>query len=510
MSRAFAGARAGWHPLVLVPLALTAWVYHPVVGTFFFADDFVHMTEIASEGPLLFLFRPFGGQAFLGRNLVFLATYEVFGANPVPFMWTVFLTHLLNVALFFGLVRALTHSAWLACLGAAVWGTSPLAVGTLDWYAAFGHVLVGTVLLVVLYGVVRVANAGGPIPRGRAVAWYVALLVGTTCYGPGMGLAGAFPVALVLLLPAAWRQTGIRWAFLLMPLAVLAVYFGLRRLYGFIGEMPMEELFHQQMAFSGFGHAPVLLGHLLLHSSASALLGVFMPPVVGEEAAPWIAAGLFAAAVVLLLWQASWPTRRAAVAMAALWGGTYLAIAVGRANLFAVLHIEPPVAAASGRYHYAAAIPLVVLLCLVLQQLGRLRWAAAVPRALVVGVLLGVLAYGHAATGSLINQHQPAHEYFVRTQREIADAVAAAPPGGPVYLENRTNPPFVLGGLLPHRLFPGRAGIFLLSGEPMALCGHEVRFVERDPLVLKAHRGTRLGRLLVAPDEVPSAAAVAG
>ena len=112
--------------------------------------------RVRRQGPLLFLFRPFGGQAFLGRNLVFLATYEAFGANPVPFMWTVLLTHLLNVALLFAVVRGLTHSVWLACLGAALWGTSPLAVGTLDWYAAFGHVLVGTLLLVVLRGVVRV------------------------------------------------------------------------------------------------------------------------------------------------------------------------------------------------------------------------------------------------------------------------------------------------------------------------------------------------------------------
>jgi hypothetical protein len=511
MSRAVVGARAGWHPLVLVPLALTAWVYLPIVGTFFFADDFVHLTEIASEGPLLFLFRPFGGQAFLGRNLVFLATYKAFGADPVSFMWTVLLTHLLNVALFFGVIRAFTRSPWLACFGAALWGMSPLVAGTLDWYAAFGHVLVGTLLLVVLRGVAEVVNEGGPIPRGWAVVWYVALLVGTTCYGPGMGLAGAFPVALLLLLPGAWRQRGVRWAFLAMPVAVLVVYFGLRRVYGFIGELPVEELFQQQVAFSGgFGRAPVLFFYLLLHSSASAVLGPFMPRVVGAEAAPWIAAGVLTVAVLLVLWRADWPTRRAAVAMAALWGGTLLAIALGRANLFAVFHIEPPEAASSGRYHYAAAIPLILLICLVLQQLARLRWSAAVPRPLVVGVLLGVLAYGHATTASPVDQHRAAHDYFLTTQREIANAVAAAPPGAPVYLENRTSPVYVLGGAIPERLFPGRAGVFLLSGASLYFPGRDIRFVERDPVVLEAHRGTLIGWLLVAPEQVPPSVQIAG
>jgi hypothetical protein len=90
------------------------------------------------------------------------------------------------------------------------------------------------------------------------------------------------------------------------------------------------------------------------------------------------------------------------------------------------------------------------------------------------------------------------------------DAVAAAPPGGPVYLENRTSPWFVLGGLLPERLFPGRAGVFLLSASSLPLDGREIRFVTRDPVVLDAHRGTRLGRLLVAPEEVPASAAIAG
>jgi hypothetical protein len=511
MSRAVGGARPGWHPLVLVPLALTAWVYLPVVGTFFFADDFVHLTEIASEGPLLFLFRPFGGQAFLGRNLVFLATYKAFGADPTSFMWTVFLTHLFNVALFFGVIRALTRSPWLACLGAALWGTSPLVAGTLDWYAAFGHVLVGTLLLVVLRGVAEVANEGGPIPKGWAVAWYVALLVGTTCYGPGMGLAGAFPLALLLLLPGAWRQTGVRWAFLAMPLAVLVIYFGLRRVYGFIGEMPVEELFQQQIAFSGgFGRAPALFGHLLLHSGAAAVLGPFMPRVVGAEAAPWIAAGVLALAVLLVLWQASWPTRRAVVALAALWSATYLAIALGRANLFALFHIEPAEAASSGRYHYAAAIPLILLLCLLLQQVGRLRWTAAVPRALVVGLLLGVLVYGHATNGSPVDQHRAAHDYFLTTQREIANAVAATPPGAPVYLENRTSPVYVLGGAIPERLFPGRAGVFLLSGSALSFPGRDIRFVERNPLVLQAHQGTLLGLFLVRPDQVPASAPIAG
>src|SRR5262249_34369702 len=163
--------------LVLVPLALTAWVYPPITRVFFFSDDFVHLTEIVNERPLVFLVKPFGGQAFLARNLVFLGSSHLFGPDPVRFQWTVLLTHLANVCLLFGVLRAITRSAGLACFGASIWGTSPLSIGSLGWYAAFGHVLVGTTLLLVLFGVTRAARTGRPIAARTAAVWYGLLLI---------------------------------------------------------------------------------------------------------------------------------------------------------------------------------------------------------------------------------------------------------------------------------------------------------------------------------------------
>src|SRR5262245_10501316 len=169
-------ARLGGFLLLAIPLALTFWVYHPITRIFFFADDLVHLVEIENEGPLVFLLRPFGGNTFLVRNLVFFITYRLFGLDPVSFQWTVLLTHVVNVWLMFGVLRALTASAALACFGAALWGTAPLALGSIGWYAAFGHVLVGTALLLVLRGVTRIAAEGTAIPARTAASWYVLLL----------------------------------------------------------------------------------------------------------------------------------------------------------------------------------------------------------------------------------------------------------------------------------------------------------------------------------------------
>lgn len=493
--------RPAWHPLVLVPLAATAWVYHPITRVFFFADDFVHLTDIVNESLPVFLLRPFGGQAFLTRNLVFWASYQAFGPDPVWFQWTVLLAHLANVWLLFGVLRTLTASAALACLGATLWGTSPLNLGSLGWYAAFGHVLVGTTLLLVLRLVIR-DGAGGPVRARTAAASCALLLVGSTCYGPGMGLALASPVTLFLLLPAAWRQRGVRIAFLALPAVTLAAYAGLRHLYTVLGQpLPIEELFQQRLALSGFEHIPALAGHLLTYSVAGTLLGFFMPADYPHPAAS-VAVVAFAAGVAFTLWRGDRATRRLVVAMLALWAGLYVMIAAGRAHMYAVLGMAPTVAATVGRYHYAGLVPLVVVLCLVLRQLGASAALRRVPAGLALAGGVALWFSGYLGGDFRIDERRNCQDYFVRTQREIADAVRAAPAGAPVTLENGTTPWYVLGLLIPNRLFPGRGAAFLIAHPSGTLAGHELRFVERDPRV-RAQYGDRpetpLGRLLIYP-----------
>ena len=128
-----AGKTARWHPLALVPLVLTAWVYYPITGVFFFADDFYHLGRITNESPLLWLIAPFGGHNLILRNLAFLSSWELFGFHSEPWYWTVLFTHLLNVWLLFDVLSALTASTLLACFGATLWGICPLAVGTIGW-----------------------------------------------------------------------------------------------------------------------------------------------------------------------------------------------------------------------------------------------------------------------------------------------------------------------------------------------------------------------------------------
>src|SRR5262249_13793689 len=383
------GASGSWHPLVLVPLALAAWVYHPITRIYFFADDFILLASIASDRAAAFLLRPFGGHNCLGRNAVFLASYHVLGLRADLYYWSVLLTHLLNVALLFGLLRAPTASALLACFGAALWGMSPLQAGTLGWYSVYGQVLAVTIMLLVLHALARLAAAGAPLRTRTACVWFALLLLGTTFFGVGLGVALVFPVVLFLLRPAAWRHRGLRGAFLALPAVTLALYFGLRWVANRIEPFPMEELVHEALSHSGFGAVPPMWVQLLGFSTAGTVLGFFLRSYPDPASLAAIAA--FCVGLCVAAWGSHWAARRAMLALPALAAGIYLVIALGRAHAYEAFHVPPQQAAAVSRYHYAGSLPVAVLLCLVLQQLGRLGGLRAVPRGLALAAGLAIL-----------------------------------------------------------------------------------------------------------------------
>jgi hypothetical protein len=494
------------HPLVLVPLALTLWVYYPITRVFFFADDLLHLARIASGRPLTFVLAPYGGHNYHLRNLVFLGLWHLFGLHSELWYWTVLLTHLLNVWLLFGVLGFLTADVGLACLGATIWGICPLGVGTLGFYSVYGQVMASTILLVVLKDLVRLSAAGTVLTARRALVWYALLLAGTTCFGTGIGAALAFPLVLFLLLPAAWRQPRVRIAYLALPAVALVGYFALKRFYTLFEPMPFEELLHEVLAEHGLLAAPAMMVQLLGFAVAGSTLSYFFAPYQYPNTRDLVSIAAFAVGLGCIAWRGDWRRRRNALAMMALAVGIYSVIAIGRAKMYAGFNTSSVQAAAFLRYHYEATIPIVVLLCLILQQVvpGRLP---AVARGFILAAALGVLVVGYLHANSWIDEHAATRSYFRRTAEEIADAAAAAPPGATVYLENGREPAAVVGIFLDI-VFPGRAGVFLLLSPSSDLVdGRRVRFIERDPKVLEAWsaRPTEpLAKLLVPPHDAPA------
>jgi uncharacterized membrane protein len=292
-----------------------------------------------------------------------------------------------------------------------------------------------------------------------------------------------------------------------LPVVTLALYFGFRRLYPLLAPLSLEEAFQEALAREGLSFAPAMLFHLLGYSLSGVMLSFFMPP---KYPAPLTTAALatFAVMAGVFLWRADGRARRAALAMAIVAVAMYGLVAVGRAYIYSAFKTPPETAAATPRYHYAASLPVTILLALVLQQAARLGPLRAVPRPLVLALALGLGAWGHARAGSPVKElRQACHDYFLRTMVGIAKQVQAAPPGGTVYLENGETPRYVLGPGLPLESLPGRAAVFLIANHGDALDGRRVRFIERDARILSSYRsrpGNRLGQLLVEPGEVPA------
>ena len=498
--------RLGAAAAAALPVALAAWIYFPITRAYFYADDFTNLVSIVNDGFLPFVLRPFGGHNLLVRNLAFYTSFHLFGLRADLFFWTVLLTYLLDVWLLFRILRNLTGSLTLACFGALLWGTSPVNDGTLAWYSVYGQVLAATGLLVVLERVTARARAGGAVDGRTAAIWYGLLLLGTVCFGVGVGVALVFPAVLFLLLPETWRQPRIRAAYLALPLVTLAIYFAFRRLYPFVGRLPPEE------AFMAGGLPPLrdltAMTRELLTFSITTALGSFAVFSSGllSPAASGVILPLFAAGVLVLLWRGDPASRRAGVAMLLLSAGVYVVIASGRAQLL-VMYGGVAAAAAQRRYHFVGAIPVVIVACLALQQVGRLGPLRRLPRGLLIVAALALWARAYRRAPFVVHDNAPARGEFQAAVRAIATAVAASPPGTTVYIDTGQPTSRMLGLVLQKRDFPGRAAVFLLTQPGDELDGRRVRFVERAPAVrawYAARADSRLAQLLVDPEAVPS------
>jgi len=465
-----------------------------VTGVYFFADDFFCLLQIVERPFLHFLIVPFGGHVLLVRNFFFWVWYAVFGFQSEPYYEAAFVTHLVNVWLLFRVIRGFTADAALACLGATAWGTSPLCLGTLGWYAVYGHLLVATVLLVVL------AQMPGHTPSfRRAVGWSLLLVAGATCFGVGIGVGAVFPLTLLLVAPEAFHDRRLAAMMAVFPLAVVGLYFGCRQLSTLVQPLPFSEMNVVRLGLSRPGPIVVMTLELLLSGVAGLVRGfAFSLADYPGSASTWAVAIYFAALVAALgTGDTALRCRLGGLLLLAL--GAFAIIAAGRANLLVAGGV-PLVGEHHLRYYYAGLLPLAIVGCLVLH-----RGCAALPRPRVAsGVLLAiwlaVATRAFVASGWQIDQRVGYRRFVASTLRGIDAAVDAAP-AGDVQLPNRPLAPGMLEAVVPAD-FPGTAALFALRYRDDVVRGRRVRFVERDPRLLAAVRAGRhplLARLLVAP-----------
>ncbi len=472
------------------PLLVAAVVWAPLRHQSFKADDFFHLYDVVTTPVAGLLGEFFGGHPLVLYNVVFWALFQLLGPDPRGYFYVVLATHLLNTALLYQVVRVFTGRTLLASAGAMLWGACPVLQGTLGWLSVFGQVVSTTLVLGVLRSLGRHLASGAPLGIGLVLGWSAVLAVASTAFGIALGIAAAFPLAVVLAVSPGQLPARSALALVLAAGATLSAYAVFVALS--LGTSPTEGIMLLPLAPSTWLPALMRLEAHLIGAGAAALLldltGAYGRSPLWVHAA---AATLLAALVVT--GSADPPMRRRIVALGLLVAAAYAAIAIGRTTLYLALQIPFARAAREGRYHYLPLAILTVLVCTALA--GLMSRVAGAARA--VAILAGVWLFARVAAAFVwpvpINLALNAKEETAAMLAAIRQQAAATPAGETVVVRNR---PFGLTRLFPQKM-PGWAGAFVVFFPDNTVDGRPVRFlVSEDDWQRAQARGGRIAALV--------------
>jgi hypothetical protein len=493
---------------------LAVLVFSYVVNLDFYLDDYLHLYRLTNGGYLRLVLPPHAGHAMLTSNTVFFALYRLFGTAASNWFIVLLLMHAINTLLLFRLLHAWTARAVLAGLLTALWAVSPINQGVLSWLANYGHVLVATFILWILGDIARLPDRGiASLSAGVRVRWLVLLFAAATSWGFGLGIALASPVAAFWLLRPFGnrRKVVLACAGNLVAVGMLYMlgrwttvrYWGAEAIsYDVAPLVPQLEAAARFIRLAGstfldlvgYGLATLLLGPVAIEGRQ------WLGPWV------WLFSVALAAAAAALAGIAEPRRRDLVLALAVLVVGCYSGAAlVGALRTLAVPGVVFSYGL-EGRYHYVGPALLTsllgVLLAIVLDRWRRL--AAPCYAGLTIWLATAAPWYW-SARDNLVGGHRRSPNWERQSAallKRIRVSVQDHPVGVNVYFENQSAPlPFL--GNVPQ--FPGLAAMFVVMDVGDVIAGRHVRFVERDPELLRflESHGGRIATLIAGPEEVP-------
>jgi hypothetical protein len=488
---------------LLAACGLSAIAQRDALYCFFFADDFLYLFRM-NDAPFSELFLvPNAGHLLMFRNLLWLGTWLVFGAEPAGYFVIVLLTHVLNVGLLFLLARRLEVPTGIACVAAALWGCLGVNAATLGWYAVYGQVVAATLTLVILHLALTCATPMRPALHAVMIAMILAL---GTSFGSGLAVALILPLALWLLRPALRVRRlppfiGTAAALLLLWVVIQINYaeadvFQIQRIVA-PGAAPAGDasVLDSFRTLYIDPRAGLMFLDLIGHGAFSVLVGPFSSLYFTNVPAR-IALALFAVGASLGVRQASPAQRRRVLAFAILLAGVYASVAAGRARIFTSIlgGSLPPIVE---RYHYLPTLLLVVIGAVLVTAV-----AAAVParaRAAWFAGLLAAFALLIIVHPVVYDRHEALRAGVTRAIRQIQRAARTAE-GPVVTIPNRVVNVYLM---VPQATFPGLAAVFVIYFPGNSVAGRRIVFTESDPAVLAAARRGRRTRTLFADGDAP-------
>lgn len=477
-----------------VAAGVAAW---PILRNGFYADDYLHLFELASFGPGEFVVSPYGGHMYLVRNAVFYLSYLAFGMEPARYLGLALATHVATSVLVATVARRLTGDALVACLAGVLFAVSPADHGTLGWYSVYGHALATVATLAALLLVVPRPGEDGPLAPRTALAVAALLLVASQCFGTGAAMGLTIPVVVVLLRPATLRDRASLAILAAIPLLVLLAWTAMTGRRSRLNPFGLESTVGMVGLATDWPHVGLVAAHVSAMGVEGLLLGAPFPLDHHGSLLSLGAVATFLGAVAAAFVLGDGRVRRALLACMLGVATCYLAVAAGRGAMYVAVSRDRLVAslATATRYHYLPQALLALVLAVTLAELGRhlpwrragvallaswIAWAVAVTRLLPAPAPLGV---AEAASVTRARQH-------------LEQAVRTWPPGATACLPVEPVP-LLLG-------VPGSLGVYLLYYPGDELEGRRVRFVTSEPKLLALREaGGRLRRLLVLVGECP-------
>ncbi len=389
-------------------------VHVPVLGHYFFNDDFVPLADIATRSTPgyvkdLFLLRDLTPNWRFLTGLYYLGAYRAFGLNSFPYFLISVLVHLATAGLIFWLVRRALDSDWAGFLASAFFGLSAAPVPTIGQVTAFNNVLAAFLVMLAI-----VCLYEGLERRPRPSWWLAApALVFAAAIAANESSMVVAPVFGLIVLwklpqPKRWWRRPESWALLALVAAPFALL-GAAASVGF-GSCHCAETGVYVRGSHIVSNVWLYLGRLLYP------VGLEFPGHLGTA---HIAAGSAVLAVTLV----------------ALVRGPALARVCAVFLLLAIVPYLPIKIWGATRYTYLASVPFAILAAVLFAEAARYgrRLTPALPFALAV-VAFGVLGLYGWQTWTQNHQQAEVSDGWRALVTALRAAYPELPAGSTVYV----------------------------------------------------------------------------
>jgi len=470
--------------MLFFSLAAVLIVNIQVLFTFFYADDFIHLYQIANWSPLEFIFSSFGGHLYIFRNLIFYCMFKLFGLNSVAYFSIVLLTHLVNAYLLYKIIHLLTDKKTLAAAGMMIWGISFANYPSLSWYSAYGHLLVAFFFLLWLYDLLRIEKKALFFSGNMAIRWSIYLFLMGASYGMGLAIVCLSPAVIVIILwenDEKWKITSA----ILPAIALILLLFIFKDAiyYYFSGEISNSKASVFGAALSDYKYIlKLFIGQCFLNIAFMAAFPVFFLPLTTESPMNLFFIAIPIVMLFIILFFRSCQYRRSYAGLSIFFLGI-MALLASEHGAGGILSIYPTMMIImETRFYYITLMIVVMMLALMADELLNIfpNISKKIVACVFITIAVSIYPSIHLAKKNDSWNHSEKDKIIYHdTIFDIKKTIRAYPEGSSVFIDNTMNEEISFFPTL-HIEFPGKAAIFAITYPHNTFEGRRAYFVEKD------------------------------